>query len=115
MWGDKDEHTQLSLPTGLRSLCYVRSAVGTGTKVAHIPNPIPDSSHVSRIGGQKGGLSSEGRTEMKGMGACCVCKHSGPGLTPCQQAALLERISCRAAEAFISVLPAEASSVGVWR
>lgn len=51
---------------------------------------------------------------MKGTGAYSLRKHSGPGLALCERAALLEHISSKAAETFINVLPAKASTVGVW-
>lgn len=41
--------------------------MGTETKVAHILNPIPDPSHIWQNWGSWGGLSSEERTEMKGL------------------------------------------------
>lgn len=89
--------------------------MGTGAKVAHIPKSHPDSSQVSRIGAGREGLSSEEGTEMKGMVASSLCKHSGPGLALCRRAALLKHISCRAAKAFINVLPAKAASAReVW-
>lgn len=68
----------------------------------------------AELGARRKGSSSEARAGMKGTGAYSLRKHSGPSLALCERAALLEHISSKAAETFINVLPAKASTVGVW-